>query len=312
MKLVYSNKQLCHLWAHQTQAHGRNANKSLFFNGSVIWSYGDHFPAAKIYDDVVLINSETYSNTTAKHLSDIRSAVTHRKCLYVPKVLNPDAIENHEFYVNAIIDCIVGILNKRKNFMSMDVVNQINAYQEFCRIFKLKPQRDVIKLLDSEFLKDIQAIGQENAKHKQLREQLKREKQFKKDEQIINRTHSNLHLWYSNDDHDLKPNYSDIRLLSGYLGHDLVRVKNSETVETHRGAEVPFSEAWILLQAVMSKGVVHVINKKVGHFKIDDTENKPDGDIILIIGCHKISMKQSMQAFQHHIDMTKKSPIKES
>lgn len=304
MKVIYNNKQLCHVWAHQTQQHGRNANKSLFFNNKVIYSYGDHFPAAKIYDDVVLINSETYSNTTAKHLSNIRSAVTHRKCLYAPNVLKPDAIENHEFYIDSIIDCIDGVLRSRKHFMSSDVVNQINAYKEFCKVFGLYPQNDVIKLLDpnNEFINDLHLIGQENAKHNELREALKKEKQYKKDAERINRTHSNLHLWYLNSNDDLTPDYSDLRLLAGYLDHDLIRVKDEKTVETHRGAEVPMGDAWPLLNLLMSKGVVNVINKKVGHFRIDQTENKPDGDVILTIGCHKISMKQSMAAFQHHID----------
>lgn len=69
MRHVFSNHEIPHKWAHQTQEHARGSN--LFFDGPTIYSYGRHFPIATVYDNkrgkLVLFTSADYSMTTAKH-----------------------------------------------------------------------------------------------------------------------------------------------------------------------------------------------------------------------------------------------------
>lgn len=78
MKKVFSsNSQVCHVWAQQTQSEGRT--NSVFFRDTVIFSYGEHYPMAKIHKVkgqlFALINSANYSVTTSQHKSDVRSAL---------------------------------------------------------------------------------------------------------------------------------------------------------------------------------------------------------------------------------------------
>lgn len=324
VKKIHSTEQLAHLYCNMIDSHlegFKNSGRSVFVENGVMYSYGYHYPMAAKYQtgtgteyrEIILINSNKSSVTTEKHKSILSAARKHTQWVFwVPKVLDPKHPDNLIELENDIVDAVDAVIRGLKYHAHCDINAAIERYNQYAQVFKLKP----FKGLNQDFNFDLIMLDRKNSDRLKNLEATKTEREIKRREaavlkntEIINRTHSNLHLWYSNDDHDLKPRRHELDLLSDKMQHDLIRVKNSEKVETHRGAEVPFNDAWILLQAVMNKGVVHVINKKVGHFTIDKTENKPDGDIILTIGCHKISMNQSMKAFQHHIDMTKKSDV---
>jgi hypothetical protein len=49
-------------------------------SGSIIYSYGSHFPMAIRYDDdkIFLINGDRYSHTTDRHQSEVRAAIANR------------------------------------------------------------------------------------------------------------------------------------------------------------------------------------------------------------------------------------------
>jgi len=75
MRTVLRNhNEVAHVWAQQNQDHGRASN--MFFYGSSIYSYGEHYTIAKFQENkVVLINSERYSVSTSKHASIVRGSI---------------------------------------------------------------------------------------------------------------------------------------------------------------------------------------------------------------------------------------------
>lgn len=79
MKKVFStHAQLAHVWANQLQDEGRAAN--MFFYGPVIYSYGHHYEIARFIEapngeKVCFINSNGYSNSTAKHTNHVSRAI---------------------------------------------------------------------------------------------------------------------------------------------------------------------------------------------------------------------------------------------
>lgn len=90
MKKVFgSHDQTAHVWAQQTFPEGRASDKRIFFEGKTIYSYGRHFPMAHFHTpDLVYINADGYSTSTAKHKGIIRRAVSHKITISVPgKVL---------------------------------------------------------------------------------------------------------------------------------------------------------------------------------------------------------------------------------
>jgi hypothetical protein len=85
-----NNKELAHKWAHQTNTRGTGS--SFFYEGPVIFSYGHHFPVARIVmpkkgQPFVLFTSRGYSRTTARHKSLALSA-----CSYMPVYFVSDVI----------------------------------------------------------------------------------------------------------------------------------------------------------------------------------------------------------------------------
>ncbi len=96
---TWSSSEIDHIWAHQKAPYGRCTGKRVFFRGAVIYSYGDHFPMARLLlkkgkPAAVLITTRTYSTTTAGHLSDVRSAVRHLPAFYVHDVTETDHRKN--------------------------------------------------------------------------------------------------------------------------------------------------------------------------------------------------------------------------
>lgn len=91
MKKVFSSHAtLSHAWANQTQEIGKAS--AMFFEGPVIYSYGHHYEIARLIDaptgqKVCFINSNGYSNSTAKHTNHVSRAIPQNIIkFYVPFV----------------------------------------------------------------------------------------------------------------------------------------------------------------------------------------------------------------------------------
>lgn len=77
MKTVHTPKMVAHLWANQAQENSRNSGNTFFFNGSTIYSYGNHFPiAAFLPNGAIMWNDSSYSNTTSRHQSHTLQALS--------------------------------------------------------------------------------------------------------------------------------------------------------------------------------------------------------------------------------------------
>lgn len=139
MKKVFTNREVPHVWAQQTQEEGKGSN--IFFEGATIYSYGRHFPIATIEGDDVLFTLRSYSNTTAKHKSSTLSAVSHKNIIYckdVPvkyfgdkKPLNKQSFTkehaaNLEYWKVAISE-IFSELGNKKNRNIDGRINEINS-----------------------------------------------------------------------------------------------------------------------------------------------------------------------------------------
>jgi hypothetical protein len=86
MKTVFTGAEVPHIFATQSQPEGRNANRTLQFDGPTLRSYAQpiaHFLAP----DHVLITADSFSVTTSKHTSWARYALRHiPQQTYVPSL----------------------------------------------------------------------------------------------------------------------------------------------------------------------------------------------------------------------------------
>jgi hypothetical protein len=87
MKNYPSNQQLVNAFATFQSFDGKANN--IYFSRTTIFSYGYHFPIATRTDKATFFNISKYSNTTAKHQSLVRTALSRYdknfiECIKVP------------------------------------------------------------------------------------------------------------------------------------------------------------------------------------------------------------------------------------
>jgi hypothetical protein len=79
-RCVFPNREIPHLWAHQTQDEARNGTGSFYFSGATIYSYGSHFPIATHVKGSqgqpgILFTSDRDSVTTSQHMSMVLRSI---------------------------------------------------------------------------------------------------------------------------------------------------------------------------------------------------------------------------------------------
>ena len=115
MKTVFSGKELFHVFASNTQSHGRGGNVS--FRDSVLYSY--RAPIARIIegaDQTAIITARKYSVTTSKHVSMARRALSHYRVFVVPEMARDykSQTENLAYLAGRYADCVAENMKGRK------------------------------------------------------------------------------------------------------------------------------------------------------------------------------------------------------
>jgi hypothetical protein len=133
MKTVFSsNLELSKVWANQTQQIGRASN--MFFDGEIIYSYGHHYQIAHFIDapngqKVCFINSNGFSNSTAKHTNHVwRSIPKDILTFYVPFIVD-GGYWYKEQYIK--IEHLPTIINKMMVNIDKLIAKQLTAKTNF-------------------------------------------------------------------------------------------------------------------------------------------------------------------------------------
>ena len=268
MKTVFSNSQLAHTWANQLQNFGRGS--SMYFDGNIIYSYGKHYEIAQVISSpnctkVYFVNSNGYSNTTAKHTRHVVNAIPN----YFPSFNVP--FKNNKFSVEHLPEIIDNMMLQGKNYLTDQINARTNcgyfvaASQLFedvdliCELFDLpKPK------LPDNYL-DAQIKAQHLRETQSIRQEKKAAKELEKSIELLNK-------WL---------NYEYNGTLYNIPVHLRVS-KDGKLIETTKGAKVQLTEALRLLSKLRN-------NEDVKGYQIDGftvIENNSDR---VKIGCHEIS-----------------------
>lgn len=97
MRTKGSNKDVARAFA-QGRTEFSNGKGTFYIEDGVLYSYGSHFPMARIRGDVVLVTADTYSNTTQRHFSLMYRALHggSRKILHVKVVRAVSHVEHRD------------------------------------------------------------------------------------------------------------------------------------------------------------------------------------------------------------------------
>jgi|SRR6185437_7625471 len=279
MKTVFSPQDVAHKFAHQLQSEARNSGNTLFFENDRIYSYGKHFCIARfktneIGEKALLFTTRGYSNTTAKHISIVRSATNHLNVIFCNDP-NDSATLNIEAFENNIKNALTGILNARKPEKYIDAAEYVfNQLEKYCAFFGLSIPADAIELIESaktgqykEYLAK-EAIRIENEKKEA---QLRAVQQFKK--QLTKWRKGEGRLLYN------RP-----------LDRDYLRY-NGKRIQTSQGIEIPLEIGKRvynrILKTVKTGGCFGECDFKVLDFDVKEVTAK-----LITVGCHKIEMTE--------------------
>lgn len=293
MKQVFKTEEVAHIWASQKQDSGRNSFGNFYFEKDIIYSYGKHFPIARIIGNDVLFTLRGYSNTTSKHIYKTRQAISHKNiiwCYYVPTFFgsNYDHNKNVEEWKRQIKTLFSEVGNKRIrdiNKRTSEISYHIENLNTYCTYFKFKIKdkelKGLIKMSQSNNLIQLARAANEMMNVRKAKETVLAKKAFDK----------YIDLWRKWDNEGIK-NLSEKTksLISTYRvseGHftRLRYDKNTDRIETSKGVQIPAKvakQAYLTLNGCLSKAC-HELSIPVMGYTI--TETTKDA---LIAGCHTI------------------------
>lgn len=276
--MALTNADVAHLWAYQLRDSAYSSSKNFYFSGRTIYSYGSHFPIATFVtnergEQTILFTEDKYSNTTAKHIHEVRSACSHLPKIYVPELdyYSTHGTPNHEHYFTTWIEKTEELKSKlgRAKY-PVDYYNQIrmvitnaNSYADFFGIDM--PERLTQTLVNI----DLAALNQKQIKSIQQREERK-----KKQQELA----------------ELKAQEKLTEWLSGknipYIGYNLhfqkLRIKNNR-IETTKGVQIPIELAKRFYES-LKNGLISTGNK-ILHYRVDSIAGNE-----VRIGCHKFEL----------------------
>jgi hypothetical protein len=283
MKKVFSShSKLAHAWANQLQPEGRAA--SMFFYGPVIYSYGHHYEIARYIDapngqKVCFINSNGYSNSTAKHTGHVYNAIpAATPVFYVPFVKSgysgyqtisvPNLMDAIECMITQCKKNIVDQLKARTNYNSFNqAISKYNDIEQICQLFGLpvpaRPDNWNEAQTKANFLRDT-VVERQTAKQ---------QKELEKQRELLEK-------WLKHE-------------FNGQLYNIPVHLRVSRDgrlIETTKGASVGVEAAFRLLDRLRANEDVK--GEKIDGFTV--IENNADA---VKIGCHVIAWPVINQLF---------------
>jgi hypothetical protein len=282
MKTVYTNDEIPHLWAHQTQEYARGAG-SISFRDKTGYSYA--MPICRHEVDkhgrpCILFTTKGYSVTTSKHISMFARAIPSDATVYqVPTVCTSDHASNITELDRAIADLATKAHKARPGTLKAaslaeQLTNDIANRNAYALAFKVRT-----KPLDTEQAAKLSAkLERDAAKARKLSERLAKEREASE------RAEHAIHVaeWIAGQ-RDSVPYFAWERPV--YL-----RAKGDE-METSQGARVPLSHAKRAIQRVCrvrEAGVAWQRNGEtvhVGVYQLDSISETGD----VVAGCHRIT-----------------------
>ena len=280
MKNVYNNKELCHIWANEKQESARGSN--MFFENGIIYSYGRHFPIAKIYHNkrgkFILLTKHDYSSTTAKHISYVTRAISDPLSIVDCVDIGDTTFQNRQYHHQNLNDLLSRAnefilkakhARQRSSYLLDCARNDIDHYQRYIEFFNPSLLAVHKKAIDQ--IKKGTFIPSSIIEKCSLNDIKARELEAKREARQIEEEKEDLKAWLDGEDKRRYFTVTALRIKDGYI-------------ETSKGARVTL-QAGKLLYAMIQAG------KDIKGYNIEGyTVISINGT--LKIGCHEIPIAE--------------------
>tara|TARA_R110001632_G_scaffold76966_5_gene174285 strand:+ start:10988 stop:11941 length:954 start_codon:yes stop_codon:yes gene_type:complete len=315
-KKFRNNSEVAHIFAQQSQHEGETAN--VFFKGNKLYSYGYHYTTAHIIsENKVIINNIGYSNSTAKHINQACSALSHYTIIYLSDI---QLMENY-FKVYKLMQKIP-TARKNKQQYKTEVVNIYNILNDFAtlanknKIYKdykinkkdrmfIFVKKAAADILEGKNITDFINVQNKKEDRKRIKENKNRIK--------------NAILIYNKSvvkflNHEIKSiNKTELRSIAydsyhGTLFVDRLRLSLcGKYAETSKSLAIEADAAISLYKLI--KGGHSVANYKLGYYNIEGITTTADNKQTLLAGCHNILLSDCLAVGEkliNNINKTKK------
>lgn len=291
MRTVLANTQaVIHAWAHQTQDRARNGTDSVSFASGTLYSYAT--PIARIIwnargEQAYLLSTRSYSPTTGKHQSWMRSAVPHGATVFhvaeverggwndnapshisdMPRVFLAYYREHIVFLTGKVARARTEWCRDRWESERVETIAEANA---LCRFFDVAPEfaPEVVERLIAE-------STDREARANIVRERERAEYEATQRVRLAER----VPLWLAG---------TLTRDALYYHPETLLRRVDDE-VQTSRGASVPVRHAKMAF-AVYLADPSRLVGNHLGPYVV--TRADADG---MTIGCHKLTRAEILR-----------------
>ena len=317
VKRVFNNiSEVAHVWAYQQQSDAKCRNA--YFEGDTIYSYGRHFPIARIYNKdgnkTVFFTTRTYGSTTSKHVNDVYMACRHMNILYMHNVVSyarfGELDYDHKINIGDFLGNISEFLRKvekgrtSKSTYLRDArhyTRQLEAYLRFFRLEEVVGTEVKEKIADALSDKwNIHILEFEEKEAKRLADpkvQEKREKAQKaRDAKIQEEDEEQLTKWRNFQTYSatISRKWSSRRGY-GYSSLSYLRYNaNKERIETSQHVEVPVEIAHLFyrhIQVMLRKGGCN--SAQCCDYKLLNTYTVTEiTQDRIVVGCHRIPMSE--------------------
>ena len=288
MRTKFNNSELTHVWANQTQTHGKGSN--IFFEYDSIYSYGYHFKLAqhitnKQGEKCVFFNDRHYSNSTSKHQALVwRSIPANIQFFKVQSFFNDieTSTTAHLENLKSYLEYAKGsqqktiFATKLKNGYISQTKTAIDVFEKYIKFFNI-----------GHFLIDQITLHDNYNQIKNWLLEYENSEEFKQWQikKAINEAKAELRKIEKSKDDILE--FKAFKISSIYnLGQYFLRYnKETDNVETSGG--VKMSKNVFLLAYQRLKNNTLQIGQHVGDFTYNGIK-----DGFLSVGCHKISIDE--------------------
>jgi hypothetical protein len=295
MKTKFNNSELSHVWANQTQTHGKGSN--MFFEHETIYSYGYHFIIAKYVTNkegqkCIFLNQRSYSNSTNKQQSLVWRSIPENVTFYrVVSFFNDinTSLTAHKENLNHYINEAEKLqdLTIRANKLKMGYLNQLDSQIDIFNKYVLFFGLQDLEQFTSDSLHGLSLKERYETLVKWAKEYINSEELKKW--QIKDKEKQRLAEIKAKEEAKEKIElFRQFKISSIYanLGHYLLRYnKDTQMIETSGGVKMSglvFIKAYNrLINNELTKG------QHVGDFVYNGIENE-----IVSVGCHKIPMTE--------------------
>lgn len=293
MKTKFNNSELSHVWANQTQTHGKGSN--MFFEHETIYSYGYHFIIAKYVTNkegqkCIFLNQRSYSNSTNKQQSLVFRSIPENVTFY--RVVSFDDVQGTRAHKDNLTHYIneaekLQQLTIKANKLKMGYLNQLDSQIDIFNKYVLFFGLQDLEQFTSDYLHGLSLKERYETLVKWAKEytnsdelkkwQIKQEENKKKAEaKAIIDAKEKIEL------------FRQFKISSIYanLGHYLLRYnKETDNIETSGGVKMGKNVFLSAYQRLINNQLIK--GQHVGDF----TYNGIDGEIVSV-GCHKIPMTE--------------------